>query len=203
MLFDERSRQELPKPQFEDVRHATVKGLLAIVPGFGGPASELMGLLSSPLAQRRDDWFADLARRLRDLEGRVEGFRFENLDQNEQFISATQQATLAAMRTHQAEKLDALKNAVLNIAVGREREDRQTNFIALVDRFTPAHLKVLQKFMRLRFTGATLNGECGKRAHNLPIPRFGLKSLFLVWQMKIWIFFACLLVIFTMQASPR
>lgn len=50
------------------------------------------------------------------------------------------------MRTHQAEKLDALKNAVLNIAAGQESEDRQTNFIALVDRFTPAHLKVLQKF---------------------------------------------------------
>jgi hypothetical protein len=37
-----------------------------MIPFVGGVGSELLGLLSSPVAERRDDWFADLERRLRD-----------------------------------------------------------------------------------------------------------------------------------------
>ena len=104
-IFDEPSRQPLPQPTFEDVAHAGRKGLLSLIPFVGGVGSELLGLLSSPVAERRDDWFADLERRLRDLKGRVQGFRFDDLGQNQQFVSATLQATQAALRTHQAEKL--------------------------------------------------------------------------------------------------
>jgi hypothetical protein len=146
-IFDEPSRQELPMPQLEDVRHATVKGLLAIVPGVGGAASELLGLLSSPIAQRRDDWFSDLARRLRDLESHVKGFHFEDLAKNDQVVSAIAYATHAALRTHQAEKLDALRNVVLNVASGNSLpEDLQLIFLNLVDTFTPKHLQVLSFF---------------------------------------------------------
>lgn len=114
-----------------------------MVPGGG----DLFGLITSPLAQRRDEWFADLERRLRDLEKRVEGFRVEALQEDEAFISATLQATQAAQRTHQAEKREALRNAVLNVALAKEiNADRQGLFLALVDRFTAAHLVILRFF---------------------------------------------------------
>jgi len=115
-----------------------------MVPGVGGPAAELLGLLSSPVAQRRDDWFSDLERRLRELEGRVNGFHFDDLDQNEQFVSATFQASLAALKTHETAKLEALRNAVLNIAVARAPSaDLQAIFLNFVDSFTPVHLQML------------------------------------------------------------
>ncbi len=146
-LFDEQSRQPLPQPTFEDVEHAGRKGLVAMIPLVGGVGSELIGLLSSPVAQRRDDWFIDLERRVREQEGRVDGFRFDDLGQNQQFVSAALTATQAALRTHQQEKLDALKNAVVNVALGREPEaDRQQQFLALVDRFAAAHFILLQFF---------------------------------------------------------
>jgi hypothetical protein len=146
-IFDEPSRKPLPQPTFEDVEHAGRKGILAIIPGIGGVASELFGVLSSPLALRRDDWWSDLERRLCDLEGRVDGFRFDDLGQNKQFVSAALQATQAAMRTHQAEKLAALQNAVLNIALAKApSEDLQLIFLNLVDSFTPSHLEVLRDF---------------------------------------------------------
>jgi hypothetical protein len=145
-IFDEPSKKPFPQPSFDDVQYASRKGLASIIPLAGGVASELMGLLSSPVAKRRDDWFSDLERRLRDLEGRIEGFRFDDLERNEQFVSATLQATQAALRTHQREKLDALRNAVLNIAVAKSNlppDDTQLMFLNLIDRSTPTHLEML------------------------------------------------------------
>ncbi len=143
-IFDEPSREPLPQVTFEDVAHAGRKGLLSMIPFVGGVEAELLGLLSSPLAQRRDDWWEDLERRLRNLEGQVEGFRFDDLGKNEQFVSATLHATQVALRTHQAEKLEALRNAVLNIAIGNApSEDLQMVFLNLVDSFTPMHMKAL------------------------------------------------------------
>jgi hypothetical protein len=146
-LFDEPSRQPLPQPIFEDVKHSVGKGLASMIPLVGGAGSELIGLLSSPVAQRRDDWFEDLARRLHDLEGRVAGFKFDDLANNEQFVSATLQATQAALLTRDQEKLEALRNAVLNVALSNNLdEDQQAIFLSLVDSLTPAHLRMLKFF---------------------------------------------------------
>ena len=146
-ILDEPSREPLPQPDFEDVAHAGRKALVSMIPVLGGAGSELVGLLSSPVALRRDAWLEDLERRLRDLESKVTGFRLEDLAQNDQFVSPTLVATQGALKTHQKEKLDAFKNAVLNVALGKDsNSDRQSQFLALVDRFTAAHLTLLRFF---------------------------------------------------------
>lgn len=51
------------------------------------------------------------------------------------------------MRTHQAEKLDALRNAVMIVALSKApADDLQSIFLNLVDTFTPIHLKLLSFF---------------------------------------------------------
>jgi hypothetical protein len=123
------------------LRHTGIKAIASVVPGGG----ELFGLLTSPLNRRRDDWLEDLERRLRDAERKVADFHFEDLASNEDFVSAATQATKAAMETHQKEKLEALKNAVINVALGKQPDpNRQHQFLALVDRFSEAHLVVLK-----------------------------------------------------------
>lgn len=145
-IFDEPSRQPLPVPDYGDVSRAAARGLLAMVP-FGNVASELWALLGPPVAQRRDEWLSDLERRLRDLENRVDGFRFDDLEKNDQFVSATLQATQAALRTHQIQKKMALQNVVLNVALARApSEDLQLVFLNLIDSFTPTHLRMLEFF---------------------------------------------------------
>lgn len=168
MIFDEPSREPLPKtPDLNEVGYVALKGVASLVPGGG----DLFGLLTSPLAKRRDAWLEDLERRLHDLEGHVATFRFEDLANNEQFISATLQATQTALRTHQKEKLEALRSAVLNIALGKEPEtDRQTLFLALIDRFTVYHLSVFRAF-------ADPQKYCQQR--HIPVPKveYGWKML--------------------------
>lgn len=142
-LFDEPSRKPLPEPEFGDVSRAAARGLMAMVP-FGNVASELWALLGPPVSQRRDRWLEDLERRLHELEGKIDGFRFDDLGQNEQFVSATLQATQSALRTHQEEKLEALRNAVLNVATGRSPdEDQQTMFLSYIDELSPWHIRLL------------------------------------------------------------
>ena len=146
-IFDEPSRKTLPAtPELTDHRAAVIKGAISSIPVLGGVLAEELGLiLAPPLARRREEWFADLARRLYDLENSIDGFKFDDLSNNEQFVSATLQATQAALRTHQQEKLEALRNAVLNTALGDGGDDdRRAIFLSLVDTLTPLHLRILK-----------------------------------------------------------
>ncbi|MBZ5635395.1 MAG: hypothetical protein LAO55_19905 [Acidobacteriia bacterium] len=140
-IFDRPSRDPLPEPDFEDVKYATGKGIVSLIPGLG----EAWGLIiATPLEHRRNDWLRDLESRLRELEEYVKGFRFDNLGQNQEFVSATLQATQAALQTHLKDKREALRNAVLNVALGKEPDpNRQQQFLVLLDRFSEDHLKVL------------------------------------------------------------
>jgi hypothetical protein len=52
-------------------------------------------------------------------------------------------ATRTVEHTHQAEKIDALRNAVLNsVATDAPDADTQTIIMNLIDRFTPSHLRL-------------------------------------------------------------
>jgi hypothetical protein len=146
-IFDEPSRKALPKnAELADHRVAALKGAISAIPFAGGLlAEELSMLLATPLAQRRDDWLEDLSRRLHDLERRADGFRFEDLSNNQAFVSAAAQAAQAVVRTHAKEKRDALRNAVLNTALSRGGDDdRRALFLLLAERLSPLHLRILK-----------------------------------------------------------
>jgi hypothetical protein len=130
-------------PAAGDAAHALVKGALSGVPIAGGVAAELFALiLAPPLSKRRDAWFESLAQRLKAVEAKL-----GSLAENPAFVTTTLQATQIAIRTHQAEKLDALRNAVVNSAIGVALEDdMRAVFLHLIDAFTPTHLLILKLF---------------------------------------------------------
>ena len=104
-------------------------------------------MLAPPLSVRRDIWLQQLAEDLDALSRKVKGFNIENLVglPLEEFVSATLKATQAALKTHRWEKLEALRNAVVNVAAGTAPdEDKQAIFLNLVDQFTPLHLQFLR-----------------------------------------------------------
>lgn len=129
-----------------EVANTITKAVLSAIPYAGGPLAELLTLVWEPAAKkRRDAWLVGIAENLKSLEDKVEGFKIENLVENELFVTATMEATRAAISTHQQEKLDALRNIVLNTAIGTDLdEDFQLILIALVERMTASQLKVLQ-----------------------------------------------------------
>lgn len=130
-----------------DYSLAVAKAATIMLP-FLGQAVTLFDLITAPARGKRlADWYEQLRVAINDLSQRIEGLTPEKLATDDQFVSAVLRASLSVVRTHQAEKLDALRNAVLNIAIGGETNaDRQTVFLELIDRFTPLHLALLKFF---------------------------------------------------------
>jgi hypothetical protein len=118
----------------------------AIAFPFVGAGVKLFDLVTAPLrGKRMSDWCEELRLHLNELSQKVDRLTPETLAKNDAFVSAFAQATQAALKTHQAEKREALRNAVLNVAIGSApSEDLQLIFLNLVDSFTPTHLGVLR-----------------------------------------------------------
>jgi hypothetical protein len=153
---------QIPKPEVGDVSHLAVKSFLASIPGLGAAASEIFNyVIAPPLVKRQQEWMEAVAIRLVELEKTVEGFKIENLRSNDNFLSTVIYATALAVRNHQEEKMCALQNAVVNVALNIPIEqDLEHMFLNFIDELTPSHLKVLKYFENpiewLKIKGITL-----------------------------------------------
>lgn len=136
----------VPKKSLGDAAHAVAKTGLSAIPLVGSPAAELFQyVVQPPLERRRERWMADVGEKLRELEAK--GLNLDSLQTNEQFISVVMQASQVALRTHQEQKLRALRNAVLNVAKGQEPDETlQHLFLNFVDSLTEQHLRILKLF---------------------------------------------------------
>lgn len=139
--------REKPKPTSGDTTHTVIKVGLSTIPLLGGPAAEIFAaVVTPPLTKRRDEWVESIANELKKLEEKVDGFKIENLAKNEVFITTVMQATQSAIRNHQQEKLEALRNAVINTALSTIDENINMIFLNFIDTLTPWHLKILKLF---------------------------------------------------------
>jgi len=145
---NEESSLEKPKVGVADAGHLAVRMALSSIPVIGGAAKELFNtVIVPPVSKRQSEWMESIAKRLIELEKQFEGFKIENLSNNENFISTVLYTTTLAMRSHQEEKLEALKNAVINTALNIAiEEDLEHMFLNFIDELTPWHLKVLKYF---------------------------------------------------------
>jgi hypothetical protein len=138
----------LPQPTLGDHVHLAVKAVLSALPVAGGPAAELFAaIIAPPLARRRDAWLQSVADGLDALRQKTDGFDPVSLANNSAFVSVALQASRAAIQTHQNEKLEALRNAVLNVAAGRATdEDEQAMFLGYIETLTGWHIRMLKFF---------------------------------------------------------
>ena len=160
---------QVPEKTKGDAAHAIVKAGLSAIPVIGGPLAELFqNVILPPLDKRRAEWMQKVGQKLLELE--ESGLKLEDLRENEEFISAVMHATQIALRTHQNEKLRALRNAILNVAKGQAPEEvLQHVFLNLIDSFTELHLRILKLFQNPELPP---NPSMGKLSdvleHNIP-----------------------------------
>lgn len=141
------SYDEYPiKPTTGDLAHTITKMGLSALPVIGGPAVEVFQfMMQAPIERRRDIWVQQLGEQMLELE--ANGIKLENLQQNEQFISAVLQVTQTALRTHQAEKLAALRNVLVNLAQGQTVEDTLLQILlSHIDTLSEMHIRLLKVF---------------------------------------------------------
>jgi hypothetical protein len=134
-----------PKKSKGDAAHVAVKSLLSAVPAIGGPLAELFAyLIAEPISKRRDAWMEEIADQLLKLQAREATPLFERLKDEPSFTTVLVNASQMAVRTHQKEKIRALRNAVLNAALGILPDDTERAIVlGLVDQLTPAHVAIL------------------------------------------------------------
>ncbi|WP_285688999.1 hypothetical protein [Actinoplanes sp. NBRC 103695] len=128
-----------------EVTEKAIEAGLNLVPLAGGPLGVAFAYAVSLTYNRRmTKWLEGLAEAVDDLAAEVEGLDLENLAANDNFVDAVTSATQAATRTHQALKIAALRNAVLNSALpGAPDADMQLIFLRWIEDYTSAHLQIL------------------------------------------------------------
>lgn len=98
------------------------------------------------MARRQAEWAEEVGRAIRQLQER-KGITPEELRENPAFIDAVLAATQVAVRTSQEEKRKALLNAITNAGLpGAPELSEQQMFIALVERMTEWHIRLLSLF---------------------------------------------------------
>ncbi len=138
---------EPPKRTGADAGHAVARAVLGALPVAGSAAVELFtSIVVPPLERRRDEWMRRVGEDLKDLHDK-RGVDLDDLKKDERFLDTVLQASQAALRTSQQEKLDALRNAVVNAALpGAPERAVQQMFLLWVDSFTEWHLRLLRLF---------------------------------------------------------
>ena len=133
-----------PEKTAGDIIHTTVRTIASAIPC----GSELVNaIVTPPIEKRRTEWIEAIAKLITELSDRLDGFDPSNLSENESFISTVLNATTIAIKTHQKEKLEALKNAVQNSALPSAPEDNlRCIYFRLIDSLTPYHIRLLRFF---------------------------------------------------------
>lgn len=144
-------QNETGYPEEKDIDDSLVDSFkvgASLIPILGAPVIELMNMLVTPVLQeRRDAWFKKLGERVKKLEeeGRV---TYEELQNDNTFIDISIKATEIALKTHQEEKLEALRNALINSTLNNPSIDISLKqiFLNYIDIFTIWHIKLLKLF---------------------------------------------------------
>lgn len=163
------STESVPKPSRGDAAHAFTKAALSVVPVVGGPAVEIFQwAVQPPIEKRRTQWMEQVGSRLARME--EQGLKLEDLQGNDQFISAVLQATQIAVRTHSDEKLRALQAALENIARNQAPEEAlQAMFFSFIDSMPELQLQVLTTFSAPTVPpGLSMGGLSTVLEYNLP-----------------------------------
>ncbi|WPH22303.1 hypothetical protein [Variovorax paradoxus] len=158
-----------PVPSGRDGAYAWAKVGLALIP----TANEILPMiLQPPLERRRQAWMEAVGKRLLELESTGE-VDFEKLQQNEEFVSTVLQASAAAIKAHQQEKLDAFKNAVINVARGQAPEDALLHlFLNYVDQLSVFQIQMMQVMSNPTIPpGMSVGGLSHVLEHNMPHAR--------------------------------
>ena len=140
---------EVVKSTNEDKDYGAIKASINLLPVIGSPAAEFFSTyVTSPSQKRLKKFLEELIKELRKLETQVTNFRLESLQEDEAFATMLMQSLEIARRSHQAEKLKALRNLLLNSVLQNSIQDSITDdvkllFLDWIDQLKDTHLYLL------------------------------------------------------------
>ncbi len=149
--------------------HRVARAAISAVPVMGGALVEAFSsLIEPPMARRKTEWMVQVTEAINKLYQK--GFVTEqDLQSNEKFFTTLVHASNVAIKNHEQEKLNALKNAVLNSALPDAPDDTlQQLFLNLIDSCTSWHIALLKLFQ---------NPEIWAKNNNHQFPSWSMGGL--------------------------
>lgn len=120
--MEKEKNDELTAPKLDiwDYFHQVNKAALSIAP----PLAIFYEMVIAPPFQKRTiEFMQSVAEKCKKYEKRFDDFKPVNLVNNELFQSAFNYSARVAVQTHQEEKLEALRNALLNTVVMKDLDE--------------------------------------------------------------------------------
>ena len=141
--------REIFKPTKGDAAHSGIKVALSSIPFVGGAISELFSLgMQSPLEKRKDDFIISLDERISELED-IGVLSSKYIIVDDEFIDVAAHALPIVIRNSSPEKLNALRNAVINTAlkidINRDSKFMYLNFINELNEIQIKIIKILNE----------------------------------------------------------
>lgn len=137
-------KDKLPTPTYDiwDVLHQSTKAALSVIP----PLATFYEMVIAPPFQKRTiEWMQTVAVACSDFEKRFDEFKPENLVNNELFQSAFNHSARIAVQTHQTEKLETLRYALLNTVIMKDlNENYKILFLKHIEDLTVLHIKIFK-----------------------------------------------------------
>jgi len=144
---DDSLNPENLKPTLKDVVYTAGKAGLGSIPVVGSLFSEIFGFsVEKPLEKRKTKFLIALKEDVEKLKNNQ--INIQELATNDEFIDVVFQAYELSIRNSQKEKLKALRNAILNTALGKidVKRDEKMMFLSIINDLTPTHLRVLNSW---------------------------------------------------------
>lgn len=126
-----------------DKAHRVVRAIIGASPFLSGTALEIFNwIIVPPVEKRKAKWMVKVSEAIAEIQEKFD-LNVERLAENQHFISILLHASSIAMKNHQAEKINSLKNILINSASANNiSEDIQFTFLNLINEFTTTHLKI-------------------------------------------------------------
>ncbi|NEP79064.1 MAG: hypothetical protein F6K39_13360 [Okeania sp. SIO3B3] len=126
----------------KDKNYNAKKALISAIPAIGSLAVTFYeNYIKEPSSQRLHDFLVELVQKFSTLQEKIEAVSFDNPTFHTTFLKAIRIAECE----HQQEKLEALRNAVLNSAIPNSlKDDIQAIFLKWIDEFTVSHIRLLK-----------------------------------------------------------
>lgn len=135
-----------PSTSKAELAVALVKGAVSAIPIAGGVISEVGSLYLNPLEKRKQLWMNEVGLAIEEIRERFSRLP-DSLENDESFVTFLYQTTILALKYHQREKLEVLRNALVSAADPSSiSEDLVFQFIRFIDELSETHLQILSSF---------------------------------------------------------
>lgn len=126
---------------------STVNPVIALT----GALTFFSNILNPTIRGRSAMYLESLHNEILELQKSRDEFYPKNLQNNQFFATAVLKTTEIALKTHQIEKMELLKNSVINsVLMNSLEDDLQQVFINSLETITPTHVIALQDFSKIK-----------------------------------------------------